>query len=91
MTPEDYQEELDKKIIDTRLNPEITGLARETEVLTMKFVEVKKFEEKIEVSFLEKTSYYIQIAWKLIKITYPIILPLFTVIGWLQSLKTKKR
>lgn len=90
MTPEDYQDELDKKIIDTRLNPEIKGLACENEVLTMKFIEVKKFEEKIEVSFLEKTSYYVQVTWKLIKIIYPIIIPVFVIFGWIDSLKTKK-
>jgi hypothetical protein len=89
MQDEERVEQLDKKIIDTRINVEPKGLARET--LTMKCVEVTKFDDTIEISFLEKASYYMQITWKLIKIIYPILPYLVTIWQWIESLKSKKR
>lgn len=86
-----YVEELQKIPIDTRIDKivEIKGLARE--VSYMKFVELKRFDDKIEISFLEKAGYYLQLTWKIIKTIYPIIIPLIVIFGWIESLKQKKR
>jgi len=86
---EPYVEELQKVIPKTELIV-MKGLARENETITMKFVEIKKFDESIEIGFLEKAGYYVQVTWKLIKIIYPIIIPLLVIFRWIESLKTKK-
>lgn len=89
-------EELSLKQIDTRLAnlmPIATKFKNRIpiEVSRMKFIEIKKYEESIEVGFLEKAGYYAQITYRIIKTLYPIIIPLFIVFGWIDKIKQTKR
>jgi hypothetical protein len=88
-----YSEGLERKNPITPKIENPTGLAREkVDVLRMKTAEVVMYtDNKIEISFLEKASYYIQITWKLIKIIYPIMPYLITIWQWIESLKSNKR
>jgi len=92
MQDEERVEQLDKKIIDTRINVEPKGLAREKiDTSRMKNVEVVMYSDnKIEISFLEMAGYYAKMTYKLIKLIYPILPAIITIAFWIDGLKNKK-
>lgn len=83
-------EDLELRLIETRLIDIFTDKNKILEISSMKLMEVKLYEEKIEVGFLEKSVYYTTMIYKLIKLIYPIIIPLLVIFGWLDKIRTNK-
>jgi hypothetical protein len=83
-------EDLELRLIDTRLIDIFADKSKVLEISSMKLMEIRLFEEKIEVGFLEKSVYYTTMVYRLIKLIYPIIIPLLIIFGWLNTLKTNK-
>ena len=83
-------EEIELRLIDTKLIDIFADKSKVLEISSMKLMEVRLFEEKIEVGFLVKSVYYTTMVYRLIKLIYPIIIPILVIFGWLNTLKTNK-
>jgi len=59
------------------------------EIKKLDYVELKKFDEEIHISFFEKAVYYTAIVWKMLKIILPILPYLITIWNWYNKTKNK--
>ena len=59
------------------------------EIKKLDYVEIKKFDEEIHISFFEKTYYYINIFWRVLKIIAPILPHIIRIYGWYNKNKNK--
>jgi len=59
------------------------------EIKKLDYVEIKKFDEEIHISFFEKTYYYINIFWRVLKIIAPILPHIIRIYGWYSKNKNK--
>ena len=59
------------------------------EIKKLDNIELKKFDEEIHISFFEKTYYYINIFWRVLKIIAPILPHIIRIYGWYNKNKNK--
>lgn len=76
-------------LIETDIRKIPEPILKSLEHKKLDYVEIKKFDEEIHISFFEKNYYYVNLFWRVLKIVVPILPHIIKIYIWYNKNKNK--